>query len=350
MRWPLLLLILIACAAGLVACGGDDVDVDKTLAETFGENKDIKSGRLDLGFRLDAKGNQGLNGPVSVRLAGPFESTGADQLPKFAFQATLDAGGQAVRAGATSTGEKGYVTFQGENYVLPDNLYEQFKKGYAQQAKQNQARDEGVSFKALGVDPRRWLTDPEVVSDDEEVGGVETIHIRAGVDVPKLLEDVNRILARAERIQGQQARQLTEAERKRIADAVKDPRIDIWTGKDDKILRRLNVQLRFEVPESSRQQARGLQSGSLRFDLTLADINKGQSIETPKDAKPLNDLLRALGQNNVGSGGGDTGSGATGGTQSPPQGAAGNSEYQQCVQAAGGDIRKLQDCADLVGG
>ena len=43
---------------------------------------------------------------------------------------------------------------------------------------------------------RRWLTDAEKVGE-EEVGGAETTHITGKVDVPKFLEDVNRILARS---------------------------------------------------------------------------------------------------------------------------------------------------------
>ena len=60
-----------------------------------------------------------------------------------------------------------------------------------------------MSFKSLGVDPQRWLRDPEYVGK-EDVGGTETLHIRAGIDVPLLLEDVNKILGRAEDIQGGQ--------------------------------------------------------------------------------------------------------------------------------------------------
>src|SRR3712207_6472642 len=102
---PLLAALFLLCASalGLVACGGDDGDSESATAilrETFGEGKDVKSGRLDLAFRLNAQGLQNVNGPVGLRLSGPFASTGRSQLPRFDFQLALDAGGQNLTAGA----------------------------------------------------------------------------------------------------------------------------------------------------------------------------------------------------------------------------------------------------------
>jgi hypothetical protein len=339
-RWPLLLLALLLLVPGVAACGGDDdVDVDKVLQETFGADKDIKSGRLDLDLRLDARGLASLQGPVRVRLAGPFASSGADQLPRFALEATLDAGGQSIRAGATATADKGFLSFQGQSYVLSDELFKQFRDGYAEEAKKSQGDDKGISFKTLGIDPRRWLTDPQYEGKDD-VGGAESLHIRSGIDVPRLLEDVNRILGRAEQIEGaaEQARELTAEERKQISDAIKDAKLDLWTGEDDKILRRLVVELEFDVPEQARQQANGLTGGTLRFQLGLGGINEDVRIEAPANAKPFEDLLATLG--------GGTQSGESSDSGAPPPGEPG-SPYEKCVQEAGADISKLQECAGL---
>ena len=328
---------MLACALGLAACGGDDdVDVAQVLRQTFGEDKDIKSGRLDVSLRLDARGLAQLQGPVALRLAGPFASTKPDELPRFDFEAELDAGGQTLRAGATSTGDKGFVGFQGQAYALTDELYQQFKEGYAEEARKSQGDDQGVSFKALGVDPQRWLRDPEYAGK-EDVGGAESLHIRAGIDVPRLLEDVNRVLARAEQIQGQRARELTEEERRQIAEAVRDARLELWTGEEDKIMRRLNVRLEFEVPESSRQRAQGLTSGTIRFDMTLGSINDEQEIRAPENPRPLQDLVAGI----QGGGAPAPGGGGSEEAQTP---------YERCVQEAGTDVAALQECAAQEGG
>jgi len=355
------MLVLCACALGLVACGGDDSDdVDTILSETFGEGKDVKSGRLDVSLRLNAKGLEQLQGPLGVRLSGPFESTKPAELPHFDFDASVDTGGQQIKAGAVSTGEKGFLKLQDQAYDLGDELYKQFKDGYAQTAKCTEdQKGGGGSFAALGVNPKTWLTDAEKAGE-EKVGGAETTHISGKVDVPKFLEDVNRILARSnpqqqsdpcakeqkDQPKQQGTRQLTEKDRKAIADAIKDARVDIWSGDEDRTLRRMNVKLKFEVPEAEREKAGGLRSGDLGFDMTIGALNEKQTINAPQNARPLEELTSALS-------GGAAQSGAGGGTATQPeaqqQQQPSGSKYEQCLADAGQDVKKLQDCGQLIG-
>jgi hypothetical protein len=312
-----LLLTMLACALGLAACGGDDdVDVQQVLRETFGGKKGIKSGRLDAGLRLDLSGLAQLRGPVRFSLSGPFETAGRDAVPKFDFDAKVDAGGDTFTAGAVSTGDKGFIEIQGQTVAIPDEQFQRYRELLAQDAS---AGDEGgVSFKSLGIDPQRWLRSPEYAGK-EEVGGAETIHIRAGIDVERLLDDVNRVLARAEQVEGDRARQLTEEERRQLGEAIENARLELWTGEEDRILRRINVKLGFELPESARQRANGLTSGTISFDLAFGAINEEQEIRAPENAQP------------AGGGGG------------------GASEYERCVQQAGSDVSELQKCAALAG-
>jgi hypothetical protein len=358
-RWPILLIVLLASALGLVACGGDDAeDQDPTalLQETFGEGKEVKSGRLDLSLRVNAKGIEQLNGPVTVALRGPFQSQGGDKLPTFDFEAEINAGGQAFKAGAVSTGSKGFLRFQEENYVVPDQLYKQFQDGYAEQAKCNEkegGKQGNATFRALGIDPRRWLNDAKT-EGEEKVGGADTIHVTSGIDVPKFLDDVNRVLARTElqddpcaqekktdaQKEKEGSRELTADQRKRISEAIKRARVDVWTGADDKILRRLMVDLRIEGPGRK-------QTGDVRLDLSIGGLNEDQRVASPKGAKPLDDLLARLGGGQVpdlGQGGGSGGQGGAGNTPAP---APGGTAYEQCVAEAGGDIQKLQECLDV---
>lgn len=362
-RWPILLLVLGALTGGLAACGGDDSDdVDTILAETFGEGKDVKSGRLDVSLRVNAKGLEQLQGPLGVRLSGPFESTKSTELPRFDFEASVDTGGQQIKAGAVSTGEKGFLTLQDQAYDMGDELYKQFQEGYAQTAKCTESEDGGGgSFAALGVNPKNWLTNAENAGE-EKVAGAETTHVTGEVDVPKFLDDVNRILARSNPQQqadpcakpkenepkAQGTRQLSENDRKAIADAVKDARVDIWSANEDRTLRRINVTLKFVVPEAERRKAGGLESGDLRFDMTIGALNEKQTINAPDNARPLEELTGAL---TAGAGQPGTGGGAAPPEQQQAQGEqqASGSKYQQCLADAGQDVKKLQDCGQLIG-
>ena len=353
--------LIIAAAAALVLIvvvaitqtGGDE-PVDEVLAQTFGEDKNIKSGRLELSVRVGEGVVPNLQGPVALRLSGPFSSTDPDELPRFDFEVGIDASGQRLTAGAVSTGDKGFLRFQGQAYAVGDELFEQFRKGYAEQAKCNEGKDEGVSFSTIGVDPRRWLRDPKR-EGTEEVGGTTAIHITSGVDVPRFVEDLNRILGRTDVQQDPCAdekdpqpkptsRQLTDEQRKQIVEAVQEARVDVWTGEDDKTLRRINVDLRLDGPGDDAKP------GRVQLDLLLGALNEDQEITAPKDARPLDELVAGLGGQVPGLGGGQPEAQPESGAEAAPPSGGESSEYLECAAAAGDDVEKLQECADLVGG
>jgi hypothetical protein len=193
------------------------------------------------------------------------------------------------------------------------------------------------------MDPRRWLTNARNAGESK-VGDTDTVKITGDVDVPKLLDDVNRALERIRSLGVQGADrlpdQLTDAERKQVADAVQDLSVEIHTGADDRILRRMLISLRARNAQDTSQTA------DVRLDLQLLDLNEDQDIEAPDDAKPFEDLvkqLQTLGLGNLGGLG--AGSGAGGG--SPPN--EGNvQEYSKCIQDAQGDNAKIRKCADLL--
>ena len=72
-----------------------------------------------------------------------------------------------------------------------------------------------------------------------------------------------------------------------MLDAVKDPRVEIYTGKDDQILRRMVVNLGVEDAASGT-------SGTIAFDVSLTDLNEDQDIAEPADAKPFSELLQPV--------------------------------------------------------
>ncbi len=373
-RRPFVLLIaaltaLLASAAFVAGCGGDDPadeDVASVLEATFGADEPVKSGKLDVGLTLDAQGLQGIAGPIAVKLTGPFEGSGDGELPAFDFDLELDAAGQAFTAGAVSTGEKGFLELQGQSYAVGDELFAQFRDGYKKAQEEAEKEADGkstTSFKALGIDPLRWLSNGRNAGT-EEVGGTETIHVTGDIDVAKFLVDVNTVLGKAADLGVAGAQNadvptsLTEEQRKQIAEAVKSAKVDIYSGAEDKLLRKLAVAIDFDVPEASREAAGGLQAGKLALELTIADLNEGQDISEPEDARPLEELTGALGglagggaaaPNGAGAPNGapapEAGAGAGGGAAAPPAGPSANPEYLQCLEDAGTDLAKVQACA-----
>jgi len=173
---------------------------------------------------------------------------------------------------------------------MNEELFAQLRKGYTDQAAKSGAGG-GPGFQTLGVDPRKWLKDPKVAGT-ETAGGVEATHLTAGVDVPRFLDDLGAILQRPELSQAAgSAAQLSEEQKQVIADSVEEADVELWTGVDDRILRRMNVALSFDVPEDKQDEAKGLTDGRLALDLALGGVNDEQRIVAPKDAKSLDQLL-----------------------------------------------------------
>jgi hypothetical protein len=348
-RPALLLSLLMTVALVFAACGGSDgeeasssTDVNELLTQTFTGSKQVKSGILDLKLKIEAKGGQSqLDGPVSIRLAGPFQAQDGGKLPKFKLDASFEGAGQSINAGATSTGEKGYLSFQGTDYVVEDQVFKQFKAGFEQAQKQGGSDQQ--SFASLGMDPRKWLTNPKN-EGDAKVGDDDTIKITGGVDVAKLLDDINNALGKASSLglgsSGQVPEKLTAAQKRQVIEALKHPRVEIYTGKDDSILRRMVVNLGVDDKASGT-------SGTVAFDVSITDLNKGQDIAEPENAKPFSELLGQLGGLGLGGGGA-----ASGSSQEAPAAGAGSAEdlekFSQCVTEAGNDTAKAQKCADLL--
>ncbi len=166
--------------------------------------------------------------------------------------------------------------------------------------------------------------------------------------MPKLLDDVNAALEKLRSIGGASAEglpeQLTAEQKQQAADAIKDLSVEIYTGAEDKILRRMLVTMKIETPEGS---AAGAQSADIKFDLQLLDLNEDQEIEAPENPKPFAELasqLDSLGLNlgGLGSGGGSSGGGSSGAGEQNLE------KYSECIQEAGADNNKIRKCADLL--
>ena len=129
---------------------------------------------------------------------------------------------------------------------------------------------------------------------------------------------------------------LTPEQQKQITDAVKKFSIEVYTGKEDRILRKL-------VVNADVQDTASKQTSHLAFELTLDGVGSDQDFSAPKNAKPFSELLKAAkGLSPFGAG--------TGGGAAPGASADTIDKYSKCVEQAKGDIAKMQKCADLISG
>lgn len=360
LRFLPLLAALLAAVVGIAACGGkagDEAssgdDVNTLLTKTFTGEKKLDSGKVDLKLKLNISGGGSqVQGPIDIALSGPFESQGKGKLPKLDLDLAFKGAGQNITAGVTSTGDKGFVNFNGQEYVLSDQIFQQFKQGYEQAAAQGGKDNKGTSLANLGINPRDWLTNPKN-EGDAKVGDADVIKITGGVDVGKLLDDINSALAKAGSLGLQGTAQLptkiTDEQKAQVAKAVKDLKVEIYTGKDDSLLRRFLVTMKLDDGESK---------ADITFDLSLLDVNESQEFKAPANAKPFEQLLGQLGGLGLGGlGGSSSGSGSSGGGSSGSSGSGSSGansaeqlqKYSDCLQDAGQDLAKAQKCAELLG-
>jgi hypothetical protein len=356
-RLPLVVLALVAALA-LASCGGGDSsagagggqDAAALLKDTFGADHPIRSGRADATLDVDLKGLAQVAAPLNLHLNGPFQSNGGTKLPDFALDLDLLGGDKPITVGAVFAQGGGFLTIEGQAFDLGSDLYKTFKTGYEKAKKDSAGKADGSTFSALGIAPIRWLKDPRNVGS-EDIGGTETEHVAAGVDVGRLLDDVSTLLGKAKGVTSAGGAatgtavpsQLTAQQRASIAKAIKSAKVDVWTGSKDHTLRKVavNVQL--------------VNGGHVIFQITIAQLNQAQKISKPADVRPIGELRSAL--QDLGLIGASTSAPpstttpettTTPATPAPATTQADSSpqaQYAQCIADAGEDLAQVQDCA-----
>ena len=259
-----------------------------------------------------------------------------------------------------STGTSGYVTLSGTAYQLPSADFQRLESGFSSVGGSSQG---GGGLSSLGINPQHWLTHASVVGSDN-IGGTDTTHIRAGVNVTALLQDINTLLGKASSSTGTKLpNSIPQATQQKIAAAVKNATVDVWTGKSDKVLRKLSLNLNVPVTGRLSTLAGGMTSAGIGFSLQYSAVNQPQTISAPSNVQPyaqftakLRSVLTGIEGSVGGSALGSTGAtGSTGTTGS--SGSSGSSvttdkikKYSQCIQAAGQDVLKMQKCASVLNG
>ena len=369
--WKLFSLLIgvgAACSA-LAACGGSSDDATTLLKQTFGGAHKVNSGKLAIVLRVDPSGSSTLKAPITLSFGGPFQSLGKGKLPQSNFDVSLSSAGNSGSISVLSTGTNGYVTFQGQSYQLPAASFQKLESSFSQSASSPVSSSGGTNVLAkLGIQPLHWLRNPTIVGT-ENVGGSSTTHIRASVNVPALLADFNTFLARAASVGVSGAANfphgISAASRERIASEVRNPRFDVWTGTSDKTIRKLQIGLTLPVTGQISTLLGGLSSAAIGLSMQYSDLNQPQSITAPSSVQPYSQFQTKLrtfeqGIQNTLAGqasGGSTGSSAGATTTPPASGTTAPSgttskyqAYSQCIQAAAGDIGKMQQCAPLLNG
>lgn len=213
--------------------------------------------------KFEATGTVALQGapsaaanPFTVEAAGAFDKRGAGGATRFRLDASVTTLGQKQSFRLVSNGSQAFLTAAGRTRQLPA----------------------GTGSTSFPVNPGGWLRSP-VDAGTAQVDGVTTKHVRADVDVPKLLAELE---ASSQAGAAAATGASTEA-RDLIRDSVEDAHADVYTGSSDNVLRRLSVT---GTVVATNPSTNAKVSGRLVFVLRITDAGKPQAIEVPRATRP----------------------------------------------------------------
>lgn len=253
------LVLLLAPACGLL--GADD-----PLATAGERLADIRSGVMTL--RLVAATRSGPD--TGFEVAGPFSLPEDDSLVEadLRLRELGPEGAPPIRF--TSTGETAVVEVEGNSYELTPEQADSLR-GKAG------AGDQGPFD---GLDLESWVIDSEV-SEGESIDGVETERISGRLDVVAAAQD---LFAMARDYGGVSVPAIEGEEAERLSDAVESSSLEVLTGKEDGLLRRLDIHVDLEAgaPERLAPALSELLGVSFELLLEIEDPNEPIEVSPPE--------------------------------------------------------------------
>ena len=218
----------------------------------------MDSGNLAVNFTLEAQGEgaEELQGPVKVTLEGPFDASDQESMPKFDLDASLRGRGPeprrrapprpATRASSPSRARSTSSPTRSSSSSRRSTS-RRAQQAESQQGQQPEPRDARHGPAQVARRPAETRRRGEGRRHGHGQDHGRHRHER------QLLDDANKALEAAAALGATQGQEIPEKPHRGAAppghaSAIKDPRIEIYTGKDDKILRRLVLSLGIDGP------------------------------------------------------------------------------------------------------
>jgi hypothetical protein len=267
---------LLLAALSLGGCGGDG-GAEDVLEQTADNLEQIESGVISMRLLVTPKGDGSER--VGFELRGPFSLEGPGDLPLARVEYTHVGGSERAMVTVVSTGHKAYVEVGGQAYELPPEQIAQLRA-----ARRKLAEGEGRGELAVND----WSDEPEL-SNGGSVGDAETDRIEARLDVAAAAQD----LVEFSRGFGQGALgELSFADEQALARATRSATLELLTGKEDRLLRRLEiaVDLGFDVPSGLSDALGTVVGARVDFELGIGDPNEPVRISEPDEALPYSEL------------------------------------------------------------
>lgn len=259
----------------LASCGSDATEV---VVETADNLEEVRSGLLELRVSAASAPGEDEAAEAGFELIGSFQLPEEGALPVADLRYTDIGADEPVTQGFISTGDQAFIEVDGQAYELaPEQT----------QTLVGTSAADGSLFEGASVD--EWLIDPEL-NEGESLDGAEVDRVSGELDVVMALNDLFGIAQRFGASTGFTTIEGDEAER--LERAVQSSHIEIISGAQDRLLRRLLIEVELAVAdEVDLADALGpLTGASFTIDMSISDPNQPIEVEPPPDALPVEEL------------------------------------------------------------
>jgi hypothetical protein len=254
---------VVAVALVLTGCGGGaSTDV---LSQTANNLSKIRSGTLSMRFLVTPKSGS----PFGFRLRGPFSFGKRGSLPLLRVAYTQIANGKSATVTIISTGSRAYVQAGGRTTQLTSAQADPLRNA-------NGELNGKGGLGSLGV--ANWFEN-EKRSARGTVGGADTDKVTSTLNVVNAANDLLALLRRS----GRDVGTIHGAEATKLDRATRASKIEVYSGKKDRLLRRLsiNVDFGFDVPRTLRAALGNVVGARVRFDLGVDNPNRPVHVSAP---------------------------------------------------------------------
>jgi hypothetical protein len=303
MRRPL---ILATCALALVAagCGGSDKKSDTTApaatssgngaapADTSllsGLKQQTGPSKVDVALNVKLDGAPTGAGAAGALLSQPIalKVSGVTDSDKKAsdMDVALNLGALGLNAKLLSSGGKSWIKYDDEWYALDTSALAGAAGGVTGSPSTTTPKVDTSKLKAALSDPSAFFKDAQKVGD-EKVGDIDTEHITGTLDVAKALDTAKSMSGSG----GTTTTPIDPAQAQKLEAAFKDPKVDVWVGKDDRVVHRIAFKLNGDLTQLDDTTAQGVKGVNVDLDATMLPSDS-PTITPPANAKSTQELL-----------------------------------------------------------
>ena len=292
--------------AVLIGCGGGDSssadkaaadkggapnspEVNKLLRQTFGPNAKAKSGNISAVVDIDVEGHPRYKEPVQVSLVGPFTDAGGQ--PEAMLDVSLALRGGILGGDMYLKDDKAFIGLGSTAYEIPASIATPLRKPLQQDGNTLDA-----IMSVFNINPDRWAKNPRIVGK-ERIAGIDTIHGSAQINTKNLFLDLATLAKRLTSLRITEIaglpRRVDARTRAALSRSVKTATGDVYTGADDKVLRRARLRLLLEPSAKDRKMLK-FASIKVAANLDISDVGSPQKVNVPSNRGSYDALQLSL--------------------------------------------------------